>query len=253
MEEIKIFEKLKNIQSELKAPKGQYNDYGKYKYRSCEDIFEALKPLLDKYDLILQTNDELVNIGERYYIKATATLTDMNGHIISNTGYAREEETKKGMDGSQITGASSSYARKYALNGLFLIDDTKDSDTTNTGEEITKEEAKAFKFLTGKHKGKTILQLQQEDEDYLIWWLDQGKDEKIKQMISLITGLAPTPIPSEEEQQERFNLLTRFQQLLDTTNSDYDKLLKHYGVHSNADLTNEQLKDAINVMEKKNG
>lgn len=127
-------DKLFEIQQQLKAPKGQYNKFGGYKYRSCEDIFEAVKPLLKKEKLTLQTSDELVQVGDRYYIKATAILSDGN-ETITNTAYAREEETKKGMDGSQITGACSSYARKYALNGLFLIDDVKDSDTTNTGGE----------------------------------------------------------------------------------------------------------------------
>ena len=126
-------DKLLKIQAELKAPKNQRNNFGGYNYRSCEDIFEAVKPLLAKENLLLRMTDELVQVGERYYIKATAILTDGN-ETIENTAYAREEENKKGMDGSQITGASSSYARKYALNGLFLIDDVKDSDTTNTGE-----------------------------------------------------------------------------------------------------------------------
>lgn len=131
-----LVEKLKAIQWELKAPKGNYNQFGKYKYRSCEDILEAVKPLLAKQGCALTVSDELRLIGERYYIAATATLYDVEtpAEKISVTGYAREEETKKGMDGSQITGASSSYARKYALNGLFCIDDTKDSDATNTGE-----------------------------------------------------------------------------------------------------------------------
>lgn len=126
-------DKLFEIQQKLKAPKGQQNTFGGYKYRSCEDIFEAVKPLLKEQKLILQTTDELVQIGERYYVKATAILSD-GTETITNTAYAREEEAKKGMDSSQITGASSSYARKYALNGLFLIDDVKDSDTTNTGD-----------------------------------------------------------------------------------------------------------------------
>ena len=136
---MKLNEKLINIQSKLKAPKGQYNSFGKYSYRSCEDIFEALKPLLAEEKVSLLMSDDLLLIGERYYVKATATLTD-GEESISNIAYAREEETKKGMDGSQITGASSSYARKYALNGLFLIDDVKDSDSTNTGDK--KEEKK---------------------------------------------------------------------------------------------------------------
>ena len=127
-------EKLLNIQSKLKAPKNQKNNFGGYNYRSCEDIFEAVKPLLKEEGLTLRTTDELVLIGDRYYIKATAILSDGKNEI-QNIAYAREEESKKGMDGSQITGASSSYARKYALNGLFLIDDVKDSDTTNDGTD----------------------------------------------------------------------------------------------------------------------
>ena len=132
-------DKLLMIQMDLKAPKGQMNKFGGYKYRSCEDIFEAVKPLLAKHGLVLRTTDELVQIGERYYVKATAILTD-GTETIENVAYAREEETKKGMDGSQITGASSSYARKYALNGLFLIDDVKDSDSTNTGDDEKQKE-----------------------------------------------------------------------------------------------------------------
>lgn len=118
--------KLNKIQKELKAPKGQYNNFGKYKYRSCEDILEAVKPLLD--GVILTVNDDIVLIGDRYYVKATATITDGKNNI-TNTAFARESLNKKGMDESQITGTASSYARKYALNGLFLIDDTKDADT----------------------------------------------------------------------------------------------------------------------------
>lgn len=121
------------IQQKIKVPKGQYNSFGGYKYRSCEDILETVKPLLKEQNLLLILNDEMVNLNERYYVKATATIYDIEGkEIIKTTAFAREEENKKGMDGSQITGASSSYARKYALNGLFGIDDSKDSDTTNT-------------------------------------------------------------------------------------------------------------------------
>lgn len=128
-----IREKLLSIQKELIAPKSQYNSFGKYNYRNCEDILEAVKPLLDKNKCTLIIKDELVLIGDRYYIKATVILADIEDTEgeIEATAYAREEESKKGMDGSQVTGASSSYARKYALNGLFCIDDTKDSDTTN--------------------------------------------------------------------------------------------------------------------------
>ena len=127
-----IYEKLAKIQSTLKAPKGQYNAFGKYKYRNCEDILEAVKPLLAEVKAVVIIGDELELIGSRFYVKATARFIDCETDAqITNTAYAREEDTKKGMDGSQITGASSSYARKYALNGLFCIDDTKDSDTTN--------------------------------------------------------------------------------------------------------------------------
>ena len=134
-------DKLLKVQQELKAPKSQRNNFGGYNYRSCEDIFEAVKPILEKEKLTLRVTDELVLIGDRYYIKATAILSD-GKETIENIAYAREEETKKGMDGSQITGASSSYARKYALNGLFLIDDTLDSDATNDGSEKPKVETK---------------------------------------------------------------------------------------------------------------
>lgn len=170
-------EKLLNIQQELKCNKGQYNSFGKYKYRSCEDILESVKPLLKENKCVLTLSDELLvfgdnnaicyeetyydkdlkqeNVrhivvgGQRFYIKATATLTDIEtGETISNTAYAREEETKKGMDGSQITGTSSSYARKYALNGLFAIDDTKDADTDEYAKQTTKEETKSTKTAT---------------------------------------------------------------------------------------------------------
>jgi hypothetical protein len=126
-----FFDKFAVIQATLRAPKGQFNDFGKYHYRSCEDILEAVKPLLN--GLVLVISDDILLIGDRHYVKAIATLRG-DGEMLSVTAYAREEETKKGMDASQITGSASSYARKYALNGLFLIDDTKDADTQdNTG------------------------------------------------------------------------------------------------------------------------
>lgn len=126
-----LAEKLVAIQAELKAPKEQWNDFGKYNYRSCEDILEAAKPLLSKHNLTVTLSDELEMIGDRFYVKAMA-IAQHNGVILTVTAYAREQETKKGMDGAQITGAASSYARKYALNGLFLIDDNKDSDEKDT-------------------------------------------------------------------------------------------------------------------------
>lgn len=125
---------LIEIQSELKAPKSQFNKFGGYKYRKAEDILEAVKPLLNKKKCTLTITDDIVMVGNRIYVKATATIKNEKGEFETTTGWAREEETKKGMDGSQITGASSSYARKYALNGLFAIDDNADSDTTNDGQ-----------------------------------------------------------------------------------------------------------------------
>jgi len=122
---------LIEIQSELKAPKNQRNTFGNYNYRSAEDILEAVKPLLKKHGCHLTISDEMIQLGDRYYVKATATLSK-DADSISTTAYAREEENKKGQDSSQTTGATSSYARKYALNGLFCIDDTKDADFTNT-------------------------------------------------------------------------------------------------------------------------
>lgn len=127
-------QKIVAVQSELKAPKGQYNSFGKYNYRSCEDILEGVKPLLNKYGLYLTIDDAVQLIGDRYYIKATATLSD-GDNCISTSAYARESLDKKGMDSSQVTGATSSYARKYALNGLLCIDDTKDADTMDNSKK----------------------------------------------------------------------------------------------------------------------
>ena len=135
-------QKLGAIQRELKVPKDQYNSFGKYNYRSCEDILEALKPILGKHDCTVTLSDDLVQIGDRYYIKATATLYD-GENAISNTAFAREDAEKRGMDGSQITGTASSYARKYALNGLFLVDDTKDADTDAYHEQTHRTDTKA--------------------------------------------------------------------------------------------------------------
>ena len=130
---MEIYKKLSGIQCELVATKGQYNNFGKYSYRSCEDILEAVKPLLDKYKVAIVIKDDIVLVGDRFYVKATATLIDSEtGESVEASAFARESADKKGMDSSQVTGATSSYARKYALNGLFAIDDNKDADATNT-------------------------------------------------------------------------------------------------------------------------
>ena len=133
---------LFDIQQELKAPKGQFNKFGGYKYRSCEDILSAVKPLLVKYKCVLRMDDEIVQVGDRYYVKATATLHLWPNESFSTHAFAREEDSKKWMDGAQITGSASSYARKYALNGLFAIDDGVDPDSTNKGEDAPAKDSK---------------------------------------------------------------------------------------------------------------
>ena len=158
-----LFKKLLAVQSELKAPKGQYNSFGKYKYRSCEDIVEAAKPILAKVNAVILLSDEIVEVSGRFYVKSTARFLDCEkGEFVEASAYAREDESKKGMDGAQVTGATSSYARKYALNGLLAIDDTNDADATNThgGEmenkpaavicERCKEQVKPGKTKEGK-------------------------------------------------------------------------------------------------------
>lgn len=144
--------KLSSVQLELKVPKSQKNTFGNYNYRNCEDILEALKPKLSEAGLVLILTDDLVNIGDRYYVKATALLYDTDTEeVIEVSALAREEESKKGMDGSQITGAASSYARKYALNGMFAIDDTKDADSLdNTKAAAVKASPGVTKPMAGE-------------------------------------------------------------------------------------------------------
>ena len=152
-------EKLREVQTRIKAPKNLYNTFGNYRYRNAEGILEAVKPYLSEYNLCLTLSDDIVQVGERYYIKATATLYDGVGSgSVSVSAYAREAVSKKGMDDSQITGTASSYARKYALNGLFLLDDTKDADTDenriereNRSMTISKTEAKALYSVLQKN------------------------------------------------------------------------------------------------------
>lgn len=163
---------LVKIQAELKAPKNQTNNFGKYKYRSAEDIIEAVKPILNKYGTALVISDEVVQVGDRIYIKATATLLDGTDVSISVNGWAREEEVKKGMDSAQITGAASSYARKYALNGLFAIDDTKDADANNE-----------HKDEVGEVKRMELISLLEDTT-----W-DEDMKQKVAIKISAITSL----------------------------------------------------------------
>ena len=150
-----IYTKLMNVQNELKVPKNNTNTFGNYKFRNAEDILEALKPLLKKHNATVIITDDVVMVGDRYYIKATVKFIDTEtGEMIETSALAREEENKKGMDSSQITGSTSSYARKYALNGLFAIDDTKDSDTTNKHlkDEPTLSDAQIKRLYTISNK-----------------------------------------------------------------------------------------------------
>ena len=142
---------LMRIQQRLKAPKNQRNSFGNYNYRSCEDILEAVKPLLEQEDATLILSDELVQVGDRYYVKATAQFVH-GENTIETTAFAREAETKKGMDDSQITGTASSYSRKYALNGLFLIDDTKDADTDEYAKNTKRESSNKINFREIREK-----------------------------------------------------------------------------------------------------
>jgi len=151
---VNVYEKLQHVQSGLKAPKNQYNKFGSYHYRNCEDIQEAAKPLLREVKAALVVGDELVMIGDRYYIRATARFVDCeSGETVENTAYAREEQEKKGMDVSQVTGSTSSYARKYALNGLFCIDDVKDADSQDNGADKGTP-GKSGRQTAGKGTGK---------------------------------------------------------------------------------------------------
>ena len=190
IKEMNIYEKLMNIQSELKAPKNLVNKFGGFNYRSCEDILEAVKPLLKKYNCTLQVSDELENIGGKNYIKSTARLIDIDStSSIDNTAYAREAEEKKGMSEEMLTGSCSSYCRKYWLNGLFLIDDNKDPDSSDV--------------------------------------LD--------------------------EQNERLELISEFNNLADETNLNRDALYEKLGVNSSNDISSTKLKELIETMKKKKG
>ena len=182
-------QKLLNAQSELKAPKGQYNNFGKYKYRSAEDILEAVKPINAKHGVLLTITDEPVLVGDWHYIKATATITDGSDSIVV-TAYARESLNKKGMDDSQITGTASSYARKYALNGLYLIDDTKDADT----DEYRNQGNKAPKSATQAEIGN----LKKEIIAFSKLMTEQGKDVKPEQVEQTLNISDYTKLNSED-------------------------------------------------------
>lgn len=161
--------KLSDIQAKVKAPKGQFNAFGKYKYRSAEDILESVKPVIHGEGFHLTLEDDIILIGDRYYVKATASLSN-GDQTFTATALAREEGDKKGMDGAQVTGAASSYARKYALNGLFALDDTKDADATNKHGKDTITETRHLDLITKFHKAETdvdLLELSAEAKDII--------------------------------------------------------------------------------------
>ena len=197
-----IHEKLQQVQSDLKAPKNQYNKFGGYNYRNCEDIQEAVKPLLKAVKAALVVGDELVLIGYRYYIKATARFIDCeSGETVENTAYAREEQEKKGMDVSQVTGSTSSYARKYALNGLFCIDDVKDADNQNnasggtgkgTSKGSRKNDARKVQGQAGKVTEAMIRTLQSMTERY------SAKGLKMDKILSMYKLTAITDMDTEQ-------------------------------------------------------
>lgn len=174
-------EGLLKIQQELNAPKNQYNNFGKYKYRSCEDILAAVKPLLKETGCVLTLSDDIVSMGNRIYVTATATLTTSDGRQYVVKASAREDESKKGMDGAQITGAASSYARKYALNGLFCIDDVKDPDATNDHGNATQaqpQQANTNAAFTGEQLKRALADLaaantEQQFSDVWIKWQNE--------------------------------------------------------------------------------
>lgn len=178
-----VYDSLHRIQKSLKAPKGQYNSFGKYHYRSCEDILEGLKAVLETGETVTIT-DKIVMIGNRFYVEATASFC-YGGQCVSSTGYAREPESRKGMDESQVTGSTSSYARKYALNALFLIDDTKDADATNDhGKKEEKQEPKAQTKEEKKAEAiKTYGQETIETYELIAEAINSSKDEKQVDMI----------------------------------------------------------------------
>lgn len=263
-----IYEKLLNVQIELKAPKGQFNKFGNYKYRSCEDILEALKPVLQKYKLAMYISDEVVDtngsikktvidskettthevIGKKY-IKAIITLVNIEKpeEVIKNSAFAREEETKKGMDGSQITGASSSYARKYALNGLFAIDDTKDSDITNNGEEENVEDKTMLIEIILKNINNE--ELSEFLKNKKIKLLDQAN---YKDLIILHDTIMIKKRDKNKKTEDTIEIKEMKNRILKEINHDkLERVLKAYRVSKIEDMSNEQIEQAYYKIFKK--
>jgi essential recombination function protein len=275
VEKMNIYEKLLNVQVELKAPKGQFNKFGNYKYRSCEDILEALKPVLQKHKLAMYISDEVIDtngsikkvirdekeettttqeiIGKKY-IKATITLVNVEKpeEVIKASAFAREEENKKGMDGSQITGASSSYARKYALNGLFAIDDTKDSDITNNGEdeESTEDKEMLVEIIA---KNITPEELSKFLKNKKIKLLDQANYKDLVILHDLIMMRIKKEKTEENKlkdaSEDRSNMIKKIKEAI---NGDkFERMLSFYEVDEIWQMSDEQLRKVYNKIFKK--
>ena len=214
-----VYSKLLDVQAELKAPKGQTNSFGNYKYRSCEDILEALKPVLKKHDATVHISDEITVCEDRFYVKATATFIDLETLTdVSVSAFARESKEKRGMDDSQITGATSSYARKYALNGLFLIDDTKDADTDENKNEREKRAEKQ-----AKNKSESSAKITKDTPE------EAKANEEM--MANVDNRLLPNPNRSPEEREKNIKAE------LERTGQDEKKLLDNAGVKAWSELT----------------
>ena len=176
---MKVYKKLIDVQNKLKAPKSQFNSFGKYSYRNAEDILEAAKPILKEFGATVFIKDEIELIGERYYIRSRAKFVDVEtGEEVETVAYAREAEEKKGMDSAQVTGATSSYARKYALNGLFLIDDTKDNDH----DTLHKSDIKTEELEINQTQIDSVVQLITDTKTELKPFLEYFKIKEISQM-----------------------------------------------------------------------
>ena len=216
---------LKKIQQELKAPKGQYNSFGKYAYRSAEDILEAVKPLLAKYDAKLTLSDDITEVGGRIYVKATARFTEYNEKFDTNdmttvTAFAREPAEKKGMDESQITGTASSYARKYALNGMFLIDDNKDADTDEYRQQTNASQ-------------------------------QHGRPAQQAANNTRVNGRAAAQNAAQRNTAASATVIETITRLITETNTDTAKFLAFFKVNAVQDLTAEQAKKAYNMLQSK--
>jgi len=229
-----FYKKLSQLQQDIKAPKNKKNTFGNYNYRSCEDVMQSFKEINKQYNFVLNVSDEIINLGDRYYIKAIATLSDGENYI-TGTGYAREDENKKGMDLSQLTGACSSYARKYALNGLFCLDDTKDADTDEYSKLTNKNEEKKDVF-----DAPLPAQTQQ-------FKFDEPSEELLNE-IKLLIDMLPVEITEKKDMVKNYtyesgiskNSGKKWERYI----TDFETLKNNYGSFSNIKIYNK-LKESL--------